>query len=143
MHLNEPLLEQQNTNYKGLKKNCTHAHLGQIMNNKIQKGQNPTAASEGPGAKAGHCTDPCTWHHQGGGGPLEPRFRPTHRSTPTVTHFRNQPPPDPRPLLRERARAPGTFFRSLILKVSKKPRLNSSSVLYQFLLIKESKSPGE
>ena len=30
--------------------------LGQIMNNKIQKSQNPTAVSEVLGAKAGYCT---------------------------------------------------------------------------------------
>ena len=30
--------------------------LGQIINNKIQKSQNPTAISEVLGAKAGYCT---------------------------------------------------------------------------------------
>lgn len=62
--------------------------LGQIMNNKLQKGQNPEAASEMPGAGAGsrarslHPAPARGW--AGPQGPLQPNS-PAH---PTLTPFR-------------------------------------------------------
>ena len=55
--------------------------LGQIMNNKIQKSQNPTAVSEVLGAKAGYCTRtlPTT--------PPKSPLHLIHGSTPTLTPF--------------------------------------------------------
>ena len=72
LHLDTPLLKQQNT--KKLKVNCMHAQLGQIMDKKMQKTKKtPTATLEEPGAKTG-CWEqkqgtehaPCTQHHLGG-----------------------------------------------------------------------------
>ena len=54
LHLDKPLLQQQNTKkLQGTKNNFMHGQLGQIMNKKIQKDQNPTATSEVSRAKAG------------------------------------------------------------------------------------------
>lgn len=54
--LNKRLTKQQNTKklYR-TKNNHMHSQLGQIVNSKMQKGQNPAATSEVPGAKAGYC----------------------------------------------------------------------------------------
>ena len=42
LHLDKRLLEQQNTKkLYGTKNSCVHVHLGQIMDNKIQKDQKP------------------------------------------------------------------------------------------------------
>ena len=53
LHLDTHLLVQKNTKkLQGTKTNCTHVHMGQRRNSKIQKGHKPTAISELPGAKA-------------------------------------------------------------------------------------------
>lgn len=40
--------------------------LGQMMNNTVQRGQNPTATSEVPEQKQGTAHDPCTQNHPQG-----------------------------------------------------------------------------
>lgn len=47
LHLDKGLLQKQKTKkLQWTKNNCVHAHLGQVMNSKIQKGQTLTAISE-------------------------------------------------------------------------------------------------
>lgn len=49
------LSNRRQRNYKELKITaCMHVLLGQITNNETEKGQNPKATFEGPGAKAGY-----------------------------------------------------------------------------------------
>ena len=49
LHLDKPLLEQQNTKkLYGTKNNCLHAQLGQILDKTFKETKNPTATSEGP-----------------------------------------------------------------------------------------------
>ena len=52
---------------RGTESNCMHAQLGQMMNNKLQKGQNPTATSEVLESKQGPAHDLCTQHQHRGG----------------------------------------------------------------------------
>ena len=110
----------------GTKKHCMHAAEGQGMNNKIQKGQNPAATSEGPGAKAGTTHDPCTQHHQGGG---RPPLRSDPGSTPTLTPFREQASLHPRlPSLGTRSKGTCHMFFLLVWI--------SHMASYQFLWLK-------
>ena len=75
-----------------------HARFGQIMNNKIQKGQNPTAAFDwGGGQKQGTAHDPCTQHHRGGR--QTTKATPPAGPTPTLTLFKE--PAHSRPLFGE------------------------------------------
>ena len=71
LHLDKRLLEQQNTKELwGTKNNCVHVQSGQIMNSKIQKGQNATVTSplvRCQEQKHGTTRDPCTQHREGGG----------------------------------------------------------------------------
>ena len=55
LHLDTPLLKQQNTKrLYGTKTNCVHAQLGQILDPKDSKRpKTPTATFEEPGAKTG------------------------------------------------------------------------------------------
>ena len=50
-----PATKYKETKYKGLKITAYTVLLGQMMNNKIQKGNKPTAACEVPGAKGEQC----------------------------------------------------------------------------------------
>ena len=89
-----------------------NAQLGQIMNNKIQKGQKPIVTSEVPGAKAGSCT----WSLH----TAPPRGWADHLSHPPAWPP-DLPLPSPfwgtsSPLLRERARAPVSCFCSIVLQ---------------------------
>ena len=59
LHLDTRLLKQQNTKkLYGTKNSCMHAHLQQIMDNKIQKDQEPNCHFEKLGTKAGYCACP-------------------------------------------------------------------------------------
>ena len=72
LHLDTPLLEQQNTKkLYGTKNNCVHAPVGQILDPKdTKRPKNPTATFEEPRANTG-CWEqkqglehaPCTQHH--------------------------------------------------------------------------------
>ena len=54
LHLDTPLLEQQNTKkLDGTKNNCMHMQLGQILDKRYKDQKNPTATFEEPRAKAG------------------------------------------------------------------------------------------
>lgn len=65
--------------------------LGQIINNKIQKSQNPTAISEVLGAKAGYCTQFLRTAPPGGGQTTK-AAHPAHPMDPPLLspHLREQ-----------------------------------------------------
>ena len=111
--LSKHLLEQQHTKkLQGTKNNCMHVQLGQITNDKIQKGHKPTATSEVPGAKAGYCARslhtarPRRWadylNHPSG---------PTHQPPLPSPHVRSRLAPP-----RKQTRAPVSCFCSLMLQ---------------------------
>ena len=72
LHLDKPLLQQQNTKkLQGTKNNCLCVQLGQIMD-KIQKDQKKKEKTQLPLLKSreqkqGTAHAPCTQHHQRGG----------------------------------------------------------------------------
>ena len=80
-------------NYKGLKRTARMSSWGKLWTKRYKKTKNPTATSEGPGAKTG-CWEknkgtvhaPCTQHHQSGGADhLSQASAPTPGPTPTLT----------------------------------------------------------
>ena len=103
--------------YKGLKKkkkkDCMHAQLGQIMDNKTQKDQrNPTATSKELGAKAGYCTCPLlTAQLKGWANHLGYPSGLTPGPTLTLTPMRSQ-----LASLKEQAKKPVTSSRSPLLQ---------------------------
>lgn len=61
LHLDTPRLHPQNTKKpSGPKNNRVHGQLGQILDNRIQKKQNPNATCEDLEAKAGYVPCPKT-----------------------------------------------------------------------------------
>ena len=80
-------------NYKGLKITSILA----TMNSKIQKGYKPTATSEVPGANRVLRMSPAHSTIKGWADHLSHAFCPTHRSTPTLTLFK-EPARSPRHL---------------------------------------------
>ena len=142
LHLDTPLLEQQNTQkLYGTKNNCVHVQLGRILDPKdIKRPKNLTATFEEPGAKTG-CWEqmwgtahaPCTQHHQRGWAThLSHPSSPSPGHTPTLTPCKEparQPSPSP---LRERASKGTCCLFSLHAAAAGapiKPRLNFSSAL--------------
>lgn len=74
-----------------------HAQVGQVLDQKIQNIQTPTATSEEPGAKTGYCACPTAlnttkrWAKH-----LSPTSSPTPGHTPTLTAYK-EPAPGPAP----------------------------------------------
>ena len=115
------------------------AHLGQVMNNKIQKSQTLTAISEVLRAKAKYL-NMITAHSTSKwvGRPPKPPLWPDPWIGPYPHPTRG---PNLLPL-REEARVPVTCFHTFMLSPNKSlPEFLIWS--HQFLLTKESKNPGQ
>ena len=96
-----------------IKNNCMHRQLGQIMSNKIEKDQKTNYCFWGSGSNnTASAHDPCTWHHQGLGGPPQPPFWPNPWTCPhpRLIWGTHSPP------LREQAREVVTCFCCVLLQ---------------------------
>ena len=72
----------------GPKNNHVHGQPGQILDNRIQKDQNPNATCEDLGAKAGYA--PCTQNHHGVSRPSQPPLQSDPGHTPTLTPYKER-----------------------------------------------------
>ena len=93
LHLDTPLLEQQNTKkLYGAKNNHVHAQLRQILDKRDQE-KYPTATFEEPRAKAGYCARPLhTTPPKGWAKHLSHPSGPIPGRTATLTPYKEQAP---------------------------------------------------
>ena len=128
--------EQIQRNYQGTKKNCTHGQSAQIINEKMQKGQNLAATSEGQGAIAGSC--PWSLHTAPPRGWADDPSRPSDPTT--LTAFKGPACP---PQGGNKGTCCLPSLTPAAAQVPVKPCPNSYSGLSSISIIKESKDPGD